>query len=384
MKHILYVGAFDLPDHNAAALRVYNNAQIFKELNYKVSFLGINPEQKENKIIQQPNSDFDIFTQRKPKGLVDFMKYTLSIKNTKETIDLIGNIDFLILYDFQAIPNLRLLNYCKRKNINIIADCTEWTTTTSFSFLRRIIKSIDTFIKMRLVNKYNDGLIVISEYLSKYYKNQRTLLLPPLNSILRIDFAEYDKKKNSDSRILFFSGSIGDGKEHIDLLIDSIVAQPNLDKIRLYLVGFTEQQYINEYSAYTPDSRILFFGKKTHEETIKLLKTSHYGVLIRKKSRKTMAGFSTKLCEYISNGIYVIGTDTSDIKKYIKHQINGYIVHDDKNSIQDLLRNINSRNDLYLNKQTFQSNHNPFYYRNYIEQAKKFLEDLERSKINVQ
>ena len=37
---ILYVGNFELPDKNAAAHRVVNNAKIFRELGYRVALLG--------------------------------------------------------------------------------------------------------------------------------------------------------------------------------------------------------------------------------------------------------------------------------------------------------------------------------------------------------
>ena len=38
---ILYIGCFELPDRNAAAHRVLNNAKIFRELGYNVVFAGV-------------------------------------------------------------------------------------------------------------------------------------------------------------------------------------------------------------------------------------------------------------------------------------------------------------------------------------------------------
>ena len=35
---VIYVGNFEMPDKNAAAHRVLNNAKIFKELEYRVCF----------------------------------------------------------------------------------------------------------------------------------------------------------------------------------------------------------------------------------------------------------------------------------------------------------------------------------------------------------
>ena len=47
---ILYVGGFELPDKNAAAHRVLNNAKIFRELGFHVIFCGIDQN------IEQPLS----------------------------------------------------------------------------------------------------------------------------------------------------------------------------------------------------------------------------------------------------------------------------------------------------------------------------------------
>ena len=38
---ILYIGGFQLPDKNAAALRVMSNAKAFRELGYTVVFINL-------------------------------------------------------------------------------------------------------------------------------------------------------------------------------------------------------------------------------------------------------------------------------------------------------------------------------------------------------
>lgn len=44
MDTILYVGGFELPDKNAAAHRVLNNARLLRELGYEVVFCGVDRE----------------------------------------------------------------------------------------------------------------------------------------------------------------------------------------------------------------------------------------------------------------------------------------------------------------------------------------------------
>ena len=43
---VLYVGGFELPDKNAAAHRVINNAKILRELGYRVIFCGVDREKE--------------------------------------------------------------------------------------------------------------------------------------------------------------------------------------------------------------------------------------------------------------------------------------------------------------------------------------------------
>jgi len=42
MNYIIYYGPFQLPDKNAAAHRVINNAKLLRELGYETVFLGCN------------------------------------------------------------------------------------------------------------------------------------------------------------------------------------------------------------------------------------------------------------------------------------------------------------------------------------------------------
>ena len=42
METIIYIGSFEMPDKNAAAHRVLNNARNLRELGFNVVFVGLN------------------------------------------------------------------------------------------------------------------------------------------------------------------------------------------------------------------------------------------------------------------------------------------------------------------------------------------------------
>ena len=44
MKKVLYLGAFELPDKNAAAQRVISNGKLLREMGFEVTYVGISKD----------------------------------------------------------------------------------------------------------------------------------------------------------------------------------------------------------------------------------------------------------------------------------------------------------------------------------------------------
>ena len=116
------------------------------------------------------------------------------------------------------------------------------------------------------------------------------------------------------------------------------------------------------------NSRITFFGRLSHKESLEYVKRADYSLIIRDDNRLTKAGFPTKFTESISCGTAVISTDNSDLKKYIVNGNNGYIVS--KESFTSDINYILDRNLTLIFDNTI------FDYRNYISQTEKFIGKL--------
>ena len=156
-------------------------------------------------------------------------------------------------------------------------------------------------------------------------------------------------------------------------IIDGIINSKNKENIVLRIVGATKDQFIElcpnaEEKIKILGNSLIFLGRITHAESLKVLVSSDYLIFFRENNRVTKAGFSTKFVEAISSRTKVITTDTGDIKYYINNINCGYIV-EDYHSLSILLdKDINElkqKNELY--------DTNIFDYKNYVEEFSKWI-----------
>ncbi len=369
---ILYVGFFGLPDHDASANRVMNNAKLIQKSGYEVLFLD---EQNEYKWANLRDSKrivhgFTVYSQRRPKNRRDFIRKMVSIDNVKKVIDDIGDVKVVIAYNYPSIALDRLYKHYKGK-IKICSDCTEWYSGSEYKFPLNIMSSLDSLFRMRFVNKRIDGVICISSFLYDYYGHKRcNVLLPPLVDLEEKIWNQNELDYDENYINMIYGGSPGRNKEKMSPIIRSVCESKYKDKIVLRIVGITKQQYLDLYPKDKEilaenKKRIIFYGRITHKEYIQMLISSAALIFVRIKSRVTMAGFSTKFVEAVSAGVPVVTTDTSDMKCYIDQYNLGYIMDS-----ADEITNFMSSDDVLKLKKTRHARNYLFDYRD-----RKELED---------
>lgn len=370
--NILYVGFFSLPDKDAAANRVMNNAKALRECGHNVIFIDEQVDYEYESIEQSLHiiNGFETWTVRRPDSKIDFLRKMVSIASIKTVIGTLEKVDMIIAYNYPAIALFRLKTFCKRNNIILVSDCTEWYSGKEYSFPLSMLSAIDSFLRMCIIQKKLDGLICISEYLADYYKRvPHTLVVPPLvdteGEIWSSEPVPFDGNKLN----LVYAGNPGKSKEHLLPIIESIDKSTNKQSIVFRIVGITKEQFLSIYSNNTilpegSDEWLIFLGRKTHSETINIIKSSDYMIFIRDRNRVTMAGFSTKFVEAITCGTAVITTDTGELKKYIEKLNAGYLVNSD-----DRLREILSQdlNILYEQAKIRDDDSRVFDYRRYLQ-----------------
>lgn len=375
MANILYVGFYTLPDKEAAANRVINNAKALRKAGNEVFFL----DEQEACTYDFPENEHNVlgfrtWSVQRPSNFRGLLKKMTSIKNVVMLIEKINDIDAVIVYNYPSIAMFKLTNYCKKKNIKIASDCTEWYSGKDYRFPMNILSACDSFLRMRCIQKKLDGIIAISKFLCNYYKKcENVIFVPPLvdkeDEIWRQERYEFDKQKLN----LVYTGNLGKSKEIFLPIIKALEESVNKNNIVLRIVGATKEQFLElcPDAAEKLNDSILFYGRVSHAESLKILLSSDYMVFLREKNRVTMAGFSTKFVEAVSCGTSVITNNTGDLKEYIQKLDCGYIL---ENVID--LKSIFDKNITEMKKKNNLYDMNLFDYREYEDIFEDWIEDM--------
>lgn len=364
IKNILYVGGFQLPDKNAAAQRVIGNAKAMREIGYNVIFLNA---LKTSVHIDHNEKEYEGFTcieyQRE-----NFIYYLCGMKYVKECIENKA-IDIVIAYNYPAIALERIRRYCKKKYIKCYADATEWYVATGNIWFR-LIKNIDTTLRMKYVQPKLDGVIAISQYLYNYYCNKtHTVKVPPLVDMKEKKW-EVRKKEASKEVKFIYAGSPTSQKERLDIIVQAFSHNTKLVNARLDIVGITIEQYKVMYGKIENYDGIYFHGRISHQKALELVCNSDWSIIIRENNLVVKAGFPMKLVESISAGTPVITNRYSNIDDYLNED----------NSLQ--INNINSMieiSDAIKNACKIQSNviQDVFDFSKYCKEFRFLLNERE-------
>ncbi len=364
---VLYVGGFELPDRNAAAHRVLNNAKILKELGYEVLFCGVDSAIKEILLTPQNISGFESIPRPYPTSTKQWIKQMCDISVYTAILEKYPDVKYLFAYNLHALPLVRLLRLCRKKGIKLIADCTEWYPYNFSLSPIKFIKWLDVLLYMRVFHKRCDGMIAISTYLADYYKKhiKNIVVLPPL---VDLEGEKYhtDGFKN-DVLTMVYSGSPAASKESLGEVVKALDSLGSLS-FKFNIVGITADQFGEIYGFVPNNKKIEFLGRVSHTEALNAVKTADYSVVIRPKLRMTMAGFPTKFAEAISCGTAVIANDTSDLANYLKDGKNGHIVSCDHLE-EDLYKIISMGKKPHVETETFN-------YKNWVSRFEEFLKSF--------
>ncbi|MCR5629808.1 glycosyltransferase [Eubacterium sp.] len=373
---VIYFGNFEMPDKDASAHRVLNNAKIFKKIGYSVSFCGVDKSSGKKALIK--NFDGFISSPRKyPKNSLEWIKDMVSFSYYRSMIDSSKNVKFVILYDFHAIPFLRIYNYCHKKGIKVLADITEWYENSFSIKPGKLIRWLDTNIMMKCLYKKVDGMIVISDYLKQYYSKKvpYIVIIPPLVDITQDIWTQ---KSINDSELIEFvySGSTNSTKDKLGEIVDSFSSINSDKKYLLSIYGLTLEQFNmyfseNMHSLEKIKNNVRFKGYVSHKESIAALIRADYCIFIRDRSRKNMAGFPTKFVESYTSGINIIASNVSDIMQYFPKEKNNYLLKDGS-MLRDVLEEVLCDKKGLISKQTRAT----FDYHMWVTVMSEFMNNL--------
>lgn len=202
------------------------------------------------------------------------------------------------------------------------------------AILLKGFENLTRFDRVFLKNAYKiyDGFILISDSLRSFFmdKSRKNAPIEIVPIVVDIDRFEEASHQIPDNYITYCGYLFGE-KDGISILLQSFAAiSKKYPDWKLMLVGDTSdqsglQKLSSEISRLKMQNKVELTGFVNRDEVPRYLSKSSVLVLARPNNVQAQGGFPTKLGEYLATGRPVLVTATSDIPKYIKDGVNGFL-----------------------------------------------------------
>lgn len=335
---IAYVGPFPFPWGQAASRRMVGIARSLAESGYSVMVAGGG----EGPLVEQDLNEGE------PKGSIRYIGVGESPTSKMSSLEKIWRIFFdwgrrtvqwldhqpskpthVVVYGGSAQYMLRLLPWCRRHGIPLIADVVEWYDPRQMKGGRFGPFFLSAQFALRYLYPKCDGVIAISSLLENRYRSLgcKVVRVPP-SLDLQAKRGHIELKNPEDPLVLVYAGT--PGKK--DLLLHVLEAVETVDptgaRLKLKVLGPTIEQLKADYgrSNFAPSIQIL--GHINQEEIAGHIRSAHFTVLLRRPALFTNAGFPTKFVESLANGTPVIANLTSDLGLYMRDGVEGLVCAD--------------------------------------------------------
>lgn len=212
MKYIIYLGVFFMPDGNAASGRAWAFSKMIRKCGYTPVIIGMDKQEYNKNILdtEVKQNDTLIYSMPYPDTSFKWLKMLGSIKGLKEVVNHIGenNIKAIIAMDYFSPALLRMIRFCNKKSIRFIVDAVDWFVHSNYSFPKRVIKDLDTKIRMLYIYKRIAYMIAISDFLAGYYqkKVKNIVQIPGVITPSFIERLGEDRYKKNTLLTLVFAG----------------------------------------------------------------------------------------------------------------------------------------------------------------------------------
>lgn len=388
--YIIYVGPVEVPSNSAASRRVLGNAKAIQAAGYKVMIGGA--QVGENNYKSHEGIEVYEVGERKHENLPTLLKYAAYSKMGKLTIEWLDTLEVditaIVLYSGYSPYLLRLLPWCKKKNIPLVFDAVEWyeASSTLQKYLNPYYWNID--YAMRRLIPQTQNVIAISTYLQDYYvgKNCNTVIIPPL-----LDTRTEPKKKGllEDGIILSYTGSPGK-KDYLDNCLDAVIEfneEVTQKNFIIHIAGIDEAQLLTFDSLKIRGFKklpvyIKSFGMVPTDKALSITRNSHFSMLLRPDKRVSNAGFPTKVVESLAMGTPLLLNLTSDLGDYINDAHEGFVCEDGTSvsllKVLNKVANLNQSDYIQMSRNAYKQAQKSFDISSRTQELKEFIQNLKK------
>lgn len=386
MKTVLFCISETFPNGPAYASRTKAITDILLKNNYQVIILC---DKIVNNYKETSNSVkvIEVITKKHSK----FYNILKLPKKYEQVLDYIlsnNKIDLIISRSMVDRFN-RVLKLSKQYHIPLILESCEKYHYSNWKFGILNPRFWQFQLNWRFQYKKVDGVIAISRYIKDFYEknNIHTYLLPAVKNINELQLINLI----SDDRVkLLFFGSLGNGKDLIKPIISTLIENTYLSsKIDVHLYGPSEKQVKKLFIKKIDLSRNSFIhihNRINSSEFEQELIGYDYGLLLRPNRISSVAGFPTKLVDYLSFGIPVITNAIGDIKNYVVNGKNGFIMNSlNREAIESILIsliNLDETTRIQMRINARESAEEYFSTNKYLEGLREFMDKVLKEKVN--
>ena len=389
IKKIVYFGDIGIPN-SASAIHIYNRAKLLRNLGIEVHVVCMIPKNKE-KIENDEIIRYHYLPPIKGKGKIRGIRWNIDLIFANETyspmIKMIEDLkpDAIILYEVNSIIlQNKVRNFCKKNNIKIIIETTEWMEIGKERSISANLIVWQKDIQKKYIDKKCKNIIAISTFLEEHYKSQKcnVVRIPPLFSKI---ISEKDVKRVKDVRNnanvrLIFAGSLSSKDYLIELLRVLLMINKKSIEVSFDVIGPSEEELkrsINEEEL--EKYGIYAHGRISHEKVLKMVQEADFSVLFRQNKRYAKAGVSTKFCEAMSLGVPSICTQVNGTDRFVVNGKNGFLIKENtEEAIRSILLEIlKMKNEqiIEMKKNAYRFAEKNFSINNYLEKMSLFLKE---------
>lgn len=230
-----------------------------------------------------------------------------------------GTENVIFLYGGIGLTNRLYATIGKKLGYKIVTDIVEdyILHEENLSARLKLLYKINVYFDRR-VDKYADGLVVISSRLLEKYRKLRVpehkmVTIPVSAENIHADVLP--GKKSNEHFYFAYSGTYGNKDGVEDLVAAFRAIAPQYPEARLQLAGKINQKISDLIQG---EEQIVYMGLLPDEAYYSFLANANVLLMTRVNSGYANAGFPFKLGEYLATGVPVIATRVSDIELYLE------------------------------------------------------------------